>query len=83
MPQMRPARHAAPSLYQWRSICAVTLVAVAVSAASPASSQFLLPARTELPSLELPKPLTRADLPTVERVSGAGTGFVMIRPIAF
>ena len=65
----------APSLYQWRYVCAFTAVVVVVCAASPASSQFLLPARTETPSLSPPKPLTRADLPPVERGERAGTGF--------
>lgn len=63
------------SLYQWRYVCALTVVAVVVPAASPASSQFLLPARTEVPTLTPPKPLTRADLPSVERGERAGTGF--------
>lgn len=64
-----------PSLYQWRHVCAMTAVAIVISAASPAQSQFLLPARSEVPSLSPPKPLTRADLPPVERGKRAGTGF--------
>lgn len=68
-------RVSGPSLYQWRHVCALTAVAVVVCAASPAASQFLLPARTDAPSLTPPKPLTRADLPPVERGERAGTGF--------
>lgn len=68
-------RVGALSLYQWRHVCAFTAVAVVISAATPAQSQFLLPARNEVPSLSPPKPLTRADLPPVERGERAGTGF--------
>jgi serine protease Do len=75
VPMVDPARATGPSLYQWRYVCALTAVAVVVSAATPAASQFLLPTRTEVPSLAPPKPLTRADLPPVEHGERAGTGF--------
>lgn len=64
-----------PSLYQWRHVCALTAAVVIVSTTSPASSQFLLPTSTAVPSLAAPKPLTRADLPPAERGERAGTGF--------
>lgn len=75
VPTTGHARMAAPSLYQWRFVGALTAVAVVVCAATPASSQFLLPVRTDAPALTPPKPLTRADLPPVERGERAGTGF--------
>lgn len=62
-------------LIQWRYMGALTVVAMVVLAASPASSQFVLPVRSDAPSLLPPKPLTRTDLPTVDRGERAGTGF--------
>ncbi|WP_249225566.1 S1 family peptidase [Tardiphaga alba] len=56
-------------------MCALTAVAISISAATPAAAQFLLPTRTDIPALVPPKPLTRADLPPAERGERAGTGF--------
>lgn len=64
-----------PRLYQWRHVCALTVVVITISATTPAASQFLLPTRNDVPTLAQSKPLTRADLPPVERGERAGTGF--------
>jgi serine protease Do len=63
-------RMTAPCLYQWRHVCALTAMAVVISAASPAPAQYLLPTRTDAPSLTPAKPL-----PPVDHGERAGTGF--------
>jgi hypothetical protein len=59
------------------SITSAALVAVVLSCAAPmpARAQMLMPTRNEAPQIAPPKPLSRTELPPVERGERAGTGF--------
>lgn len=74
-PPDRLAQPGRSGIARWCARVILVVVPFAAGSVSPARSQFLLPARTDVPVLAPPKPLTRADLPPVERGERAGTGF--------
>lgn len=54
------------------ALAAVMLICTTIT---PARAQMLLPTRSEAPPIVAPKPLSRTELPPVERGERAGTGF--------